>query len=130
MSNENHRKRMTFQGIFQAEKEKVPEKTSRSKSKSRSKVNSISKSINQSQLSNRSWRKYSPKKSTLTEPSDATPHSKTTQDNIFREKKKSVEQELMKKIIKLKNTSIKIDNSFKEQLNTTTRSNAPKSNLK
>ena len=120
---------MTYQGLFNAEKEKVPERTSRSKSRSVSKVSSISKSISQTQQSNRSWRKYSPKKSTKTELSETNPTNTASSDNIFKEKKKRVEQELMKKIIKLKNTTIKIDNNFKEQLATPNRSLLQKSNV-
>ena len=58
MSNEaTGRKRLTFQGVINAEKEKLPEKSSRSRSKSRSKASSISKSISGPMTSNRSWKK-------------------------------------------------------------------------
>ena len=129
MSKENVLKKMTYQGLFNAEKEKVPERTSRSKSRSVSKVSSISKSINQTQLSNRSWRKYSPKKNTKTEQSETVPGNTASSDSIFKEKKKKVEQDLMKKIIKLKNTTVKIDNNFKEQLATANKSLLQKSNM-
>ena len=117
MSNEQFRKRNTFQGLFNAEKEKVSEKTSRSKSKSRSKVNSISKSIGATQRSTRSWRKVEPRERHQTEHSETSLTNHTNSDNIFRDRKKNVEQELMKKIIKLKNASIRVDASLKEQLN-------------
>jgi hypothetical protein len=54
------------------------------------------------------------KRSNLSDQSDISSNAQS--DNIFREKKKRVEQELMKRIIKLKNISTKIDHSFKEQL--------------
>ena len=63
MSNSNFKKRTTFQGLFEAEKEKVPEKTSRSRSKSRSKASSITKSVGGGRMTNRSWRKTEAKNS-------------------------------------------------------------------
>lgn len=66
MSSQNFKKRMTFQGLFEAEKEKIPERSSRSRSKSRSKASSITKSAGGGKMTNRSWRKTEPKNSFYT----------------------------------------------------------------
>ena len=117
MSNEvQSTKRLTFQGIINAEKEKVPESTSRSKSKNRSKVSSLSKNISRSNISRTSIRKTETNIVENNSTSDV-PNTSRVNQNIFRQNKRSAEQQMMKKIIKLKNYVTKLENTIKQNAN-------------
>ena len=89
---EKNTKRLTFQGLINAEKEKVPEKSSRSRSRNRSKASSISKSMsNISQLTSRHSLKVEKRVSPQKETVDNSQKSTVIQ-SVFRENKRTAEQ--------------------------------------
>ncbi len=89
---ETSMKRLTFQGVINAEQEKMPEK-SRSKSKTRSKASSITKP----NISNRSTvpigattNKVELRANVSAVQGRESPHSKSANESIFRNNKKNI----------------------------------------
>ena len=121
---EKNTKRLTFQGLINAEKEKVPEKSSRSRSRNRSKASSISKSMsNISQLTSRHSLKVEKRVSPQKETVDNSQKSTVIQ-SVFRENKRTAEQQMMRKIIKLKNTVTRLETVMKENLTNNSKAEA------
>lgn len=92
-NEDKNAKRLTFQGLINAEKEKVPEKSSRSRSRNRSKASSISKSMsNMSQLTSRHSQKVEPRKSPQKESVIEQGQKTTVSQSVFRENRRTAEQ--------------------------------------